>query len=64
MSKQPSIRSLCGRCKSDYENSGYKLSKVRYQEFKDDCDICHVRKGWEYEVTQEDERSGYAGRCK
>ena len=45
------LRTLCYHCKSNYEHSGYMVKKLTWQEYKDDCDICHVRMGWEYEVS-------------
>ena len=52
--KQIEVRSLCGICKSNYESSGYRLTKIGGQQIKDDCDICQVRKGWEYKVVRKD----------
>ena len=45
-------RTLCGTCRADYENSGYMFSKIREQQCKDNCDLCRIRKGWEYEVER------------
>ena len=54
--KNLDIRTLCGACKSDYESSGYVLSKIKGQSHKDECDFCQVRKGWEYKVTEKGNR--------
>ena len=56
MKKRVEVRTLCGVCRINYKNSGYTLTKISGQKYKDDCDICRTRKGWEYSVTEE--RSG------
>ena len=39
------ILTLCHRCESDFRDSGYVLVKKGWQEIKEDCDFCKVRKG-------------------
>ena len=47
--------SLCGRCKSEYRDSGYKLYKSEeWQEVKEYCDICHLSKGLDYIVLNQE----------
>jgi len=36
------ILSLCPRCESNFENSGYLLVKRGWQEHKEDCDFCNA----------------------
>jgi len=55
MKKRVDTRTLCGACRLDYRNSGYALTKISGQTHKEECDICRVRKGWEYEVDDEEE---------
>ena len=42
--------SLCPRCESDFRNSDYVLVKKGWQEVKEDCDFCHVRKGLNFGI--------------
>ena len=44
------ILSLCPRCENDFRNSGYVLVKKGWQETKEDCDFCHIRKGLNFGV--------------
>jgi len=57
MKKPVEVRALCGSCKADYVHSGYTLTKISGQTHEEECDICRVHKGWEYEV--EDDEVGY-----
>jgi len=41
-------RTLCPRCKSEYEISGYIFAKQGWQESKESCDYCQVGKGLNY----------------
>ena len=41
-------RTLCPRCKSEYETSGYIFAKQGWQESKESCDYCQVGRGWNY----------------
>jgi len=34
------VLSLCSRCESDFDDSGYLLVKKGWQEIKEDCDYC------------------------
>ena len=43
------IRTLCYRCKSDYETAGYKL--IRINNIKSECDIC-CKNGFDYIVSK------------
>ena len=36
---------LCPRCERDFRNSGYALVKKGWQEEKEKCDFCEIRKG-------------------
>ena len=57
MSKSKALSlTLCPRCKSNFEDSGRKLIKLPRQAEKDNCDICQVRKGWEYRITEKNGR--------
>jgi len=57
MKKRVDTRTLCGACRINYKNSGYTLTKISGQQYKDDCDLCRVRKGWEYTVADHGGRS-------
>jgi mRNA interferase MazF len=39
------VLTLCFRCEGDFRDSGYILVKKGWQEIKEDCDFCKVRKG-------------------
>ena len=41
---------LCPRCKSEFEYSGYLLVKRGWQEFRESCDFCRIGRGFEYGV--------------
>ena len=45
-------RTLCYRCKSNYESGGYRLVKRGRQENKEECDICQVGMGFNYAVFE------------
>ena len=45
------IRMLCDSCRADYIRAGYQLKRV-WSENKENCDICRVNFGWEYEVEE------------
>lgn len=42
------IRTLCQRCKSDYEDAGYEVVFTR-NKVKQPCDICGSQ-GFDYEI--------------
>lgn len=46
--------SLCSRCERDFRYSGYVLVKKGWQEFKEDCDFCHVSKGLNFGIFNSD----------
>ena len=54
------VRTLCYRCKSEYEDSGYQLVKRGWQEYKEPCDRCQVGMGFDYAVF--DRKNGRAGK--
>jgi len=43
---------LCPRCKADFRNSGHFLVKKGWQEQKETCDFCNVRKGFAYDIYE------------
>lgn len=43
-------RVLCKKCKSAYEDAGYRVFYIHKQECKQSCDICG-RDGFEYGVV-------------
>ena len=43
---------LCNRCKSDFETSGYVLFKHCWQESPQVCEFCQVGRGWTYEIRK------------
>ena len=47
---------LCPCCKSDFENSGYILVKHGWQETAEECEFCQMRRGFDYDVFNEDRR--------
>ena len=47
---EPLDLTLCQRCTSEFEDSGYLLIKRGWQETKEPCDICKVGMGWEFSV--------------
>ena len=56
--RRPQIteRTLCPRCKADYETSGYKVVKRGWQEYKEECDYCQTGMGFTYAVFDKEER--------
>ena len=44
-------RTLCYRCKTAYEEAGYRVYRVKEQTFKGECDICS-RAGYEYYIKR------------
>jgi len=55
------IKTLCPKCRGDYENTGdYYIRRVDpKQKIKDKCDFCSVKLGYDYELTS---KSGKEGR--
>jgi len=54
--KRPLSLTLCHRCKSEFEDSGYLLVKRGWQDGKDPCDVCKVGMGWEFGVFDKGNR--------
>ena len=54
----PLILTLCSRCKSDFEDSGSLLflAKQSGRGCQEDCDFCHSKKGWDYNVVRAKKR--------
>ncbi len=51
------IRTLCYKCKTDYENSGYHVRRTEYEQTeKKVCGYCSMRDGYDYEVTEKKRR--------
>jgi len=36
---------LCSHCESNFRDSGYVVVKKGWQNFKEDCDFCKIRRG-------------------
>ena len=55
------IKTLCHKCRSDYENTGdYYIRRVDHkQKIKEKCDYCSVRDGYDYEITPKEKRGRY-----
>lgn len=50
------VLSLCGRCESDFRNSGYILVKKGWQKNKEECDFCRTGRGLTFGIfTRSDE---------
>ena len=45
------IRVLCFKCADHYRQAGFTLIRVKNQQVKQECDICH-RFGWEYVIEE------------
>lgn len=45
------LRTLCYKCKSNYEAAGYEVINYKRQKNKSPCEICH-RFGFEYKVRR------------
>jgi hypothetical protein len=54
------IKTLCYKCKSDYENTGgYYIRRADLtQTIKEKCDYCSVRGGYDYEFTRKEQKGG------
>ena len=50
LKKEPDVRTLCRRCRSDYEHAGFQLSLILERHFEP-CDICG-RPGHNYIVSK------------
>jgi mRNA interferase MazF len=49
----PTVRTLCQRCKHDYEDAGFGLRLIsRLNDAKHTCDRCNHRQGFDYEVVE------------
>ena len=51
--RKTEIKTLCYKCKGDYENTGdYYIRRADpKQKVKTKCDYCSVRDGFDYELT-------------
>lgn len=45
------IRTLCYRCKQEYESAGYVVSRVHDNNIKDKCEIC-TNAGYDYYIEE------------
>jgi hypothetical protein len=54
------IKTLCYKCKSDYENTGgYYIRRADLtQTIKEQCDYCSFRGGYDYEFTTKEQKGG------
>ncbi len=52
------IRTLCHKCKTDYENTGdYHIRRTKHEQHeKKPCGFCSVRQGYDYEITRRERR--------
>lgn len=58
MKGKPDIRTLCYKCKTDYENTGdYHIRRTQYEQTdKKLCGYCSKRYGYDYELTPKKRR--------
>ncbi len=59
MGKDENVRTLCYKCKQNYETAGYVV-KSKHTKYKSSCDYCG-RCGYEYII---EERSRIYGKSK
>lgn len=50
MGKDENVRTLCYKCKQNYENAGYKLKSIKTK-CKTRCDYCG-RLGFDYKISE------------
>ncbi len=48
----PEVKTLCSRCKQDYESAGYVLKRIGKRDGpKSTCDFCNTGQGYDFEVV-------------